>query len=60
MKTWAIATYPAEQLYKEMAYIAYHFHWSPDEILDMEHDERHAWLEEIAGINREINEARKR
>jgi len=26
----------------------------------MEHDERHIWLREIARINREINEARKR
>jgi len=26
----------------------------------MEHDERHIWLRQIAHINREINEARKR
>jgi len=26
----------------------------------MEHDERHVWLREIARINREINEARRR
>jgi len=26
----------------------------------MEHDERHIWLREIARINKEINEARKR
>ncbi len=43
-----------------MAYIAYHFHWSIDDILDMEHEERHTWLREIARINREINEARQR
>jgi hypothetical protein len=30
-----------------------------DDILSMEHDERHIWLREIARINREINEARK-
>ena len=24
----AVATYPREQLYQEIAYIAYHFHWS--------------------------------
>ena len=41
-------------------YIAYHFHWSIDDILDMEHEERHVWLREIARINREINEARRR
>jgi len=26
----------------------------------MEHEERHVWLRQIARINREINEARKR
>jgi len=26
----------------------------------MEHEERHVWLKEIARINREINEARRR
>ena len=34
--------------------------WSVDDILDMEHEERHVWLREIARVNREINEARRR
>ncbi|HEX4460892.1 MAG TPA: DUF6760 family protein [Polyangia bacterium] len=55
-----MASYPLEQIYQEVAYIAYHFHWPLDDILKMEHDERHIWLREIARINREINEARKR
>jgi hypothetical protein len=59
VKRWTVATYPREQLYQEAAYIAYHFHWSLDDILDMEHEERHIWLREIARINREINKARK-
>ena len=60
MTGWTVATYPREQLYQEMAYIAYHFHWPLEGILDMEHQERHMWLREIARINQEINEARKR
>ena len=60
MTGWTVATYPREQLHQEIAYIAYHFHWSLDDILDMEHQERHVWLHEIARINREINEARRR
>lgn len=55
----AVATYPREQLYQEIAYIAYHFHWPQDAILDIEHEERHTWLKEIARINREINAARR-
>ena len=60
MRNWTIALYPQEQLLQEIAYIAYHFHWPLDDILDMDHDERHEWLRQIARINREINEARKR
>ena len=52
--------YPQHQLWKETAYIAYHFHWKLDEILGMEHEERHIWLREIARVNEQINEARKR
>ncbi|MFO0622138.1 MAG: DUF6760 family protein [Polyangia bacterium] len=55
-----MTSYPLEQLYREVAYIAYHFHWPLEDVLNMEHDERHIWLREIARINREINDARKR
>ena len=27
--------YPSEQLFEEVAYIAYHFHWSPEQILSL-------------------------
>jgi hypothetical protein len=57
--TRGLALYPRDQLDQELAYVAYHFHWSPDDILDMEHHERHTWLREISRINREINEARR-
>ncbi len=40
-----------------MAYIAYHFHWSRDEVLDLSHRERHKWVEEISAINKRINKA---
>ncbi len=42
-----------------MAYVAYHFHWSPDEILEMEHGERQIWVKEISEINTEINRTRE-
>ena len=49
-----------EEVLGETARLAYHLHWPLDTILDMEHAERHVWLQEIARINREINEARQR
>lgn len=38
-----------------MAYVAYHFHWAREEILDLPHRERHRWVEEISKINKKIN-----
>ncbi|MGM0576315.1 MAG: DUF6760 family protein [Myxococcota bacterium] len=54
-----IVSYPLERIYQEVAYIAYHFHWSIDEILAMEHRERQIWVREISEINKEINRSRK-
>lgn len=47
--------YPTDQLYEEIAYIAYHFHWSLDDILDLEHPTRLRYVEEIAHINRRLS-----
>jgi hypothetical protein len=47
--------YPQDRLYQEMAYIAYHFHWPSEEILQMEHSERQRWVDEIASINTTLN-----
>jgi hypothetical protein len=47
--------YPLEQIHEEVAYIAYHFHWNRDEIMDLEHGERQRWVEEIASINRRLS-----
>ncbi len=52
-------SYPLERIYQEVAYIAYHFHWSVDDILRMEHRERQIWVREVSEINKEINASRK-
>jgi hypothetical protein len=44
-------------LYEEVAYIAYHFHWPMDDVLALDHAERQRWVQEIARINRRLNEA---
>ena len=48
----APALYDGDRLFEEIAYIAYHFHWPLDEILDLEHPLRRRFVEEIARINR--------
>jgi hypothetical protein len=47
--------YPLDKLYEEVAFIAYHFHWSFDEIMNMEHFERQKWCEEISKINKRLS-----
>jgi hypothetical protein len=47
-------TYAADQLYQEVAYVAYYFHWSMDSILDLEHPTRQQYLAEISRINDQI------
>lgn len=36
--------------------MAYHFHWSLDEILDLEHADRQRFVSEIATINRRLSD----
>ncbi len=45
--------YDTDRLFEEIAYIAYHFHWPLDEILDLELPLRRRFVEEIARINRQ-------
>ena len=51
----SIGGYPLEQIYEEVAFIAYHFPWSHEEIMNMEHRDRKHWCEEISQINRKLN-----
>ncbi|WP_432808007.1 DUF6760 family protein [Pantanalinema sp. GBBB05] len=41
---------------EEVAFIAYHFHWSLDEILELVHRDRQGWVEEIIKIRQHTTE----
>ncbi|MGW5119677.1 DUF6760 family protein [Streptomyces noursei] len=43
--------YAATDLRSEIAYIAYHFHWSHNELLDMDHVQRRTYIQSISDIN---------
>ena len=51
-------SYPLDNSFKEVAFIAYHFHWDRDRLLDISHRERHEWVKQISAINEKINTAR--
>ena len=50
-----IVSYPLENIFKEVAFVAYHFHWDRESVLARSHKERHAWVKEISAINEKIN-----
>jgi hypothetical protein len=51
-----MTTYATDRLFEEVTYVAYHLHWSLDDILDLEHPVRQRFVQEIAGINRRLSE----
>ena len=51
-----MTAYASDRLYEEVAYVAYHFHWSLDDILDLEHPMRQEFVRQIASINRRMTE----
>ena len=51
-------TYAPDRIYEEVAYVAFHFHWSLDDILDLEHAQRRRYVIEIGSLNQRISEGR--
>ncbi|HIR56208.1 MAG TPA: hypothetical protein IAA54_00910 [Candidatus Gallacutalibacter pullicola] len=47
--------YPEKELYREMSFICYYFHWSQQEVESLDHATRRRWCEEISSINVSLN-----
>lgn len=45
-------TYGTDALLEEVSYVAYHFHWTLDALLDLEHADRSRFVEQIGALNR--------
>lgn len=50
-------TYGTDLLMEEVSYVAYHFHWPLDAILDLEHPLRRDFVTRIGTINASVNAA---
>ena len=48
-------TEPADRLYEEVSFLAFHLHWALDDLMDMEHPLRRRFVDEVSSINRRIN-----
>ena len=53
-----IVGYPLQTLYQEVAFVAYHFHWPHETIVNLEHADRLRWVKEISAINERKNSER--
>ena len=51
-------SYPLENIFKEVAFLGYHLHWSREDLLGLSHKERHRWVKEVSEINDKINKSR--
>lgn len=49
--------FPVSRMLEETAFIAYYFHWPPDEILSLSHFDRQDFCRRITRINQELNHA---
>jgi hypothetical protein len=48
----------ADRLYEEITYLAYHLHWSQQELLDLEHHVRQRYVAEVGALNHRRAEGR--
>lgn len=46
---------PPKELYRQLSFISYYFHWELDTVLDLPHLEREKFCREISQINRQAN-----
>lgn len=51
--------YTESQLYEQVSFIGYYFHWQFDEILNLDHLTRERFCKEISKINKKANGAGK-
>jgi hypothetical protein len=51
-------TYATDRLHEEIAYVAYHFHWALDPLLDLEHADRRRYVETINRMNDRLQRGR--
>ena len=42
-------------MYEEVAFVAYHFHWSMESVMNLDHGNRLQWVREISAINERRN-----
>ncbi|MFB9395235.1 DUF6760 family protein [Streptomyces echinatus] len=52
-----LGRYAEDELWQEITYLAYHLHWSLDELLGLQHGDRIRFLRQVAVLNERSWEA---
>lgn len=55
-----MSLYPEDQMYRELSFIAYYYHWGMEEVLSLDHRSRRRWCREISEIHREVNPSERK
>ncbi|MBC8546569.1 hypothetical protein H8711_06425 [Clostridiaceae bacterium NSJ-31] len=50
-----MTVYPEAQLYKEVSFLSYYYHWSFETVMTLDHKTRRRFCEEISAIHKELN-----
>lgn len=51
---------PSGELYRQLSFISYYFHWPLESLLDLPHLEREKFCREISRINEQANRGDKK
>jgi hypothetical protein len=52
-----VLAYPAEAIWQEVAFLAYHLHWPLVDLLDLEHADRVRLIRAVSNLNKQAWEA---
>jgi len=52
-----VLRYPADAIWQEIAFLAYHLHWPLDDLLDLEHADRVRMVRAVSALNTQAWEA---
>ena len=47
--------YPLDEMFEEVAFLAYHLHWEHDDVMSLEHGDRRRWVQEVSNLNHRMN-----
>lgn len=51
--------YPEEQLYQELSFLSYYYHWDYKTVITLDHRTRRRFCEEISAIHKQLNKEPK-